>query len=433
MTKLFFGEALLPGGWARNVRVEIADGVIASVVADAAPEGERHAIALPGLGNVHSHAFQRGMAGRTEVAGPASRDNGADTFWTWREGMYRFGLKLTPDDMEAIAALAFAEMLEGGFTHVEEFHYLHHAPDGARYDNVAEMSARIFAAGGAAGIGVTLVPVFYAHGGFGPQPPSARQARFLNDLESYARLVDAARAYGATGVAAHSLRAATLEDVRAVAAMGAPMHIHVAEQTKEVDDCIAALGARPVALLLDNAPVDRSWRLVHATHMDAQETARLAQTGAAAALCPITEANLGDGLFPAKPYLDAGGRIAIGSDSNVRIDAAEELRTLEYGQRLATRTRNVLAMPGGSTGRRLFDLALEGGETGGIAIGASADIVSLDVAAEGDAILDAWIFARAPIDCVWRGGRKLVEAGRHVAKGPIAARARAAMERLRAG
>jgi formiminoglutamate deiminase len=441
MTELWFADALLPGGWARDVRIEIAESVIVRVETGAAARStdERHAIGLPGLGDVHSHAFQRGMAGLTEVAG-----EGEDTFWTWREAMYGFLARLHPEDVEAIAAMAFAEMLEGGFTRAGEFHYLHHAPDGAPYANIAEMAERVLAGAAAAGIGVTLLPVLYAHGGFGPAPPSARQARFLNDLDGYARLLEACRAAAkgtscSVGAAAHSLRGATLAEIKAVAALGAPMHLHIAEQMKEVQDCIAWSGARPVELLLDNIEVDASWCLVHATHMTEEETARLAQTGAVAGLCPITEANLGDGLFPARAYLAAGGRFGVGSDSNVRIDAAEEMRTLEYGQRLAARARNVLAAPGGSTGRRLFELALAGGAQAldvraGLAAGYPADIVSLqpvDAApAGGDAILDALIFAAAPIDCVWCAGRKVVVGGRHVRTEAIAARYRSTLSRL---
>jgi formiminoglutamate deiminase len=384
------------------------------------------------------------MAGFTEVAGA-----GQDTFWTWREAMYRFLARLLPDDVEAIAAMAFADMLEGGFTRVGEFHYLHHAADGAPYANAAEMAERVLAAAATAGIGVTLLPVFYAHGGFGPALPGPRQARFLNDLDGFARIVAACRAAAAgsdasVGVAAHSLRAATLEEVEAVAALaaGAPVHIHVAEQAKEVEDCLAWSGARPVALLLDNVEIDASWCLVHATHMDSSETERLAKTGAVVGLCPITEANLGDGLFPARDFLSAGGRFGIGSDSNVRINAAEELRTLEYGQRLARHARNVLAAAGGSTGRRLFDVALAGGAQAlgqgepGFAAGRPADIVSLatieaaEAGARGDAILDSWIFVGAPIDGVWRAGRKVVAQGRHVQKDAIAARYRRTLTRL---
>jgi formimidoylglutamate deiminase len=439
MISLFFESALLPGGWTARVRATLADGRIARIETNAepAPGDERHAFAIPGLANVHSHAFQRGMAGLAEVRGPAH-----DNFWTWREVMYRFLDRLSPDDVEAIAAQAYVEMLERGFTRVGEFHYLHHNSAGAPYANLAELAQRIASAARDTGIGLTLLPVFYAHGNFGGAEPVAGQRRFLNDGDRFARLVEESRSAIAglddanLGVAPHSLRAVTAEELREILplAQGGPIHIHAAEQTKEVDDCLAWSGARPVEWLLDHAPVDARWCLVHATHMTESETRRLARSGAVAGLCPITEANLGDGIFPAEAYLAQGGRFGLGTDSNVQIDPAAELRALEYAQRLSGRSRNVLAREAGrSTGRDLFDAVLRGGAqalgvAAGLVEGTPADIVTLDAShpsmagRRGDALLDSWIFAGGRIDCVWRWGRKVVEGGVHKARARTAGR-----------
>ena len=428
---LWFQSALTPQGWARDVRITVQDGQIATIAANtvAQPGDERHAVAIPGLGNVHSHAFQRGMAGLAETRGPEG-----DNFWTWREVMYRFLDRLTPEEVEAIAALAYVEMLERGFTRVGEFHYLHHDSAGQSYANVAELAERIAAAAAETGIGLTLLPVFYAHGNFGGAAPTHGQRRFLNNTDSFAKLFEASKRAIANledaniGVAPHSLRAATPEELAHVTALApsGPIHIHAAEQTKEVEDCIAATGARPVEWLLANANIDKRWCLVHATHLTDDETNRLAASGAVAGLCPITEANLGDGIFPAAEYLAARGAFGLGTDSNVLIDAAGELRSLEYAQRLKRRARNVLAPEAGrSTGRAMYDGALRGGaralgsRISGLQTGASADFISLDAAdpsfsaRTGDALLDSWIFAGGSIDCVWRRGRKIVSQGRH--------------------
>jgi formiminoglutamate deiminase len=444
---LWFETALLPAGWARDVRITLDDGAIAGVETGVspAPGDERHAIAIPGLCNVHSHAFQRGMAGLAETRGPAN-----DNFWTWREIMYRFLDRLTPDDVEAIVALAYVEMLESGFTRVGEFHYLHHDPSGTPYGDIGEMAWRIAAAAAETGIGLSLLPVFYAHGNFGAAPPTSGQRRFLTDVESFARLVEAARRAVASlpdaniGVAPHSLRAVSPEELSEVIslAQGGPVHIHAAEQMKEVEDCLAWSGARPVEWLLDHAAVDSKWCLVHATHMTEGETSRLAASGAVAGLCPVTEANLGDGVFPAEAWLRANGHFGIGTDSNVRIAAGEELRMLEYTQRLTHRARNLWPRNAGeSTGRALFDGALSGGaqalvQVPGLSEGASADLVNLDASdlalasRHGNMILDSWIFAGAAIDCVWRRGRKLVIAGRHVDRPAVVARYTPVLERL---
>ena len=447
---LWFEQALLPTGWASAVRLTLADGRIAAVEADVAlrPDDAAGGVALPGLGDLHSHAFQRGMAGLAETRGPAG-----DDFWTWREVMYRFLERLTPEAVEAIAALAYVEMLETGFTRVGEFHYLHHGPGGRAYDDPAEMAARIAAAAAQTGVGLTLLPVFYAHSGFGGADPTAGQRRFVNDIDGFARLLGASRAALAgledavVGLAPHSLRAVTPAELTALEplAEGGPIHIHIAEQAREVEDCLAWSGRRPVEWLLDNAPVDARWCLIHATHMTAAETLALARSGAVAGLCPITEANLGDGLFPAAEYWAAAGAFGVGSDSNVLIDAAEELRTLEYGQRLSRRGRNLLARDqGGSTGADLYRGALAGGAqalggvAGGLSVGASADIVGLRAdhpslaGRTSDALIDSLVFAagRGAVDGVWRAGRKLVSDGRHHQRSAIEARYRRVLEGL---
>jgi formimidoylglutamate deiminase len=450
MQRLWFEEALLADGWAPRVRIGIEAGRIAAVERNVpcAPTDQAYGIAVPGLANVHSHAFQRGMAGLAERRGPNH-----DDFWTWREVMYRFLDRLTPEDVEAITAQAFAEMLAAGFTRVGEFHYLHNDVDGRPYANPGELTDRILAARAATGIGLTLLPVFYAHGGFGGALAKAGQRRFLNSPDSFARLVEHARSAvraspdAVVGIAPHSLRAITPDELTAILplAAGGPIHIHAAEQEGEVADCVAWCGARPVRWLLDHAPMDPSWCLIHATHLDDAEVADLARTGAAAGLCPITEANLGDGIFPARSFLGQGGRFAIGTDSNILIDAAGELRALEYSQRLEARSRNLLAPhEGDSVGAALFAGALAGGAQAlgsgpaGLQAGASADIVALDadhpslVARHGDAVLDGWIFGagREAVEAVWRAGDQVVVDGRHRDAAPIAARYRATLRRL---
>jgi formiminoglutamate deiminase len=436
MPTFFLPTALLPTGWARNVRLTVADGTITAVAPDAAADNATRlpGIALPGMPNLHSHAFQRGMAGLAQRGGD---------FWSWRKVMYRFLAVLTPDDIETITALAYMEMLEAGCTAVAEFHYLHHAPDGTEYANPAETSARIAAAAEQTGIGLTLLPVFYAHGGFNAAPPAPGQRRFVTDLDRYAALLEAAQCAIATlpdarlGLAPHSLRAATAPELAALVtlAAGRVLHIHVAEQLREVEDCLAATGARPVQHLLASAPIDDRWCVIHATHMTAAETTALAATGAVAGLCPITEADLGDGIFPALAWRDAGGRFGIGTDSNTAISAAHELRLLEYGQRLAHRARTLLAPHGVSTGRHLWDQATRGGaqaldrRIGALAPGHRADIVILDpshpalTGRTDDAILDALIFAAATpcITDVLVAGRHVVRDGRHVARDQILA------------
>ncbi|MBW8297393.1 formimidoylglutamate deiminase [Sphingopyxis sp.] len=447
MIAYWFQRAWIANQWLHNVRLTVAEGRISALETGvgAAPGDERHAAALPGLCNVHSHGFQRGMAGLSE-----RRSRPDDNFWSWREIMYRFLDRLTPEDVAAITAQAYAEMLEGGFTRVGEFHYLHHDPAGATFADPAEMAGAIVDASSVTGIGLTLLPVFYAHGNFGGASPSPGQRRFLSDIDGFATLLDSARTKlvgdANIGIAPHSLRAVAPDQLAALLAMSptGPVHIHAAEQEKEVADCIAWSGARPVAWLLDNAAVDARWCLIHSTHLDADEVPRLAASGAVAGICPITEANLGDGIFPAIDYLAAGGRFGIGTDSNILIDAAGELRALEYSQRLAHRARALLAgteLP--FVGANLYARALAGGaqalgvETG-LAVGQPADIISLDLdhpsfAGTDDAtLLDRLIFAgrAGTIDCVWRAGVKRVAGGRHVDRSAIAAAYRKSVERI---
>lgn len=450
-TTYSFDHALLPSGWARDVRIDVADGAITAVTPDARRDGAQRVagIAIPGLPNLHCHAFQRGMAGLAERRGPAH-----DSFWTWREVMYRFLNRLSPGDVEAIAAFAYMQMLETGFTAVGEFHYLHHEADGRPYADLGEMAARIAAAAGETGIGLTLLPSLYMHGGFGGAPPTEGQRRFINDADRFAALLARSREIVKTlpdahvGIAPHSLRAVTPEALAQVVAANpdGPIHIHAAEQTKEVEHCVAALGLSPVAWLLDNMNVDRRWCLIHATHMTPDETRALAACGAVAGLCPLTEASLGDGIFDGARFLERGGRFGVGTDSNIQLEAAAELRQLEYTQRLRDRTRNVLAHhEGESTGSRLYSTALAGGaqalgrNIGAIETGKRADIVVLDpghpdLAGGQHTWLDAYVFVagRALIRTVMVGGEVVVSDGRHAHRDPITARYRKVVARLAA-
>lgn len=445
MTTIHAKSALLPEGWKSDVRFQIVDGRIADVQlgVEPQPEDDRQKVVVPALGNLHSHAFQRAMAGLAEARGPTE-----DSFWSWRTTMYRFALTMTPDHVEAVAAQLYMEMLEAGFSRVGEFHYLHHQEDGAQYGDIAEMAGRIGAASAETGIGLTLLPVFYAHSGFGGQPPAEGQRRFIHSLETFHQLMETCSKIvqslpdGVLGIAPHSLRAVTEEELRELLAFAGtgPIHIHVAEQVREVEDCVAWSGVRPVEWLLDTMPIDERWCLVHATHMSDEETRRMARSGAIAGLCPITEANLGDGVFNAALFLAEGGRYGIGSDSNVLISLPEELRVLEYSQRLSRKARNVIADPSGSTGQKLFDTARTGANTAlrcniGLQRGGDADMVALAIDQipyiQNDKLLDHWIFAGgARVEAVWAHGRRQVENGRHVKRDAIAARFRMAMADL---
>ena len=427
-------HALLPGGWAERVVIDVDDsGVIRAVTARAEdPGAERLAgPVVPAMPNVHSHAFQRAMAGRTGRPSPDRKDS----FWSWREAMYASLERLAPDTFEAIAAQAYVEMLKAGYGSVAEFHYVHHDTAGKPYADPAELAMRIAAAATQTGIGLTLLPVFYAHAGFGGLPPMEGQRRFIHSVGSFASLVDALRARSpdryVLGVAPHSLRAVTPEElaqiVRLVPAT-APIHIHAAEQTREVDECYAATQMRPVEWLMSHAGVDRRWCVVHATHMTEREIDALATSGAVAGLAPTTEADLGDGTFPAPRYFAARGRFAVGSDSNTVVSPFEELRVLEWSQRLHARRRNVLADDSGlAVGASLWSRAAAGGAqavaqpVGAIAPGCRADLVVLNdddpaLAMQRTAdVLDAAIFGpvRNPVRDVMVAGRFVVRDGRH--------------------
>ncbi len=451
MTRIWAEQALLPEGWAQDVRVTIGpDGRIAEVAAHRPAQGHRVGLLLPAPANAHSHAFQRAMAGLTESRGP----DAADSFWSWRRLMYAFLDRLDPDQVQAIAALVQMEMLEAGYATNVEFHYLHHAPGGRPYDDLGEMAGRIAAAAAQSGIGLTLLPVQYRFGGCDGRPLGPGQDRFGTTPRQFADLIDRSRAALAAlpgdahlGVAPHSLRAVAPDDLERAPALvpDGPVHMHVAEQLAEVDEVQAALGARPVEWLLDNTAVDDRWCLIHCTRMQPYETEGLARTGAVAGLCPITESSLGDGIFDGVRWMGAGGRIAVGSDSNIRIALSEELRTLDYSQRLRDNSRAALATPAHSTGRRLFQAACQGGaqaagrDSGRIAPGAWADLAVLDTGhidlagQRGDRALDTWIFAgddRMVTD-VWAAGRHLVQQGRHIARDSIAPAYARAVSNLR--
>lgn len=434
--------ALLPQGWADDVRLEIdSQGNLASISVGASAEGAERLRGplLPGMPNLHSHAFQRAMAGLAEVAG-----NPNDSFWTWRELMYRLVGRLSPEQVEVIARQLYIEMLKAGYTSVAEFHYVHHDAQGQAYADPAELALRISQAASDAGIGLTLLPVLYSHSGFGGQPANAGQRRFIHSTDSYLELLQrlrpqlAQRSAQRLGLCFHSLRAVTPEQLHAVLdaeAGAAPIHIHIAEQQKEVDDCLAWSGRRPLQWLFDNVSVDERWCLVHATHAQADEVAAMASSGAVAGLCLSTEANLGDGIFPAVDYLARGGRLGIGSDSHVSVSLVEELRWLEYGQRLRDQKRNRLYRGDQPmVGRTLFDAALNGGAqalgqpVGALQVGQRADWLVLDgddpyiATAKDDAILNRWLFAGGDrqIRDVMVGGQWVVRDGRHAGEAQTA-------------
>ena len=443
MNALFAERALLPDGWARNVRLAWdGAGILTEVKADASPQGpvtRAAGLVLPGMPNLHSHAFQRAMAGLTEYRVPGEND-----FWSWRSLMYRFALLLRPEELEAIATQLYIEMLKCGYTSVCEFHYLHHDPQGRPYANAVELAERLVAAAGVAGIGLTLLPALYQYSGFGRQAPLPEQRRFLTTPERLLEMLATLRrkhperGWLRYGVAPHSLRAVSPESLdRLVTGLEAidahaPVHIHAAEQTGEVADSLAALGAPPVLWLLDHAAVDRRWCLVHATHMGTEESARVAASGATVALCPSTEANLGDGVFDAAGYFAAGGAWGIGSDSHISVSVREELRGLECAQRLFHRKRNVLAHDGApQVAEHLYLRAVAGGarasarSIAGLAVGQYADLLVLDRDAPDCSLEDpslalaAWMFATHGGDAVrdvMVGGRWRVEAGHHAAE-----------------
>jgi len=436
MTRLFARKALLTGGWAENVRLEIAAGIISSITTDTRAEKDdlEVGIIIPGLVNSHSHAFQRLLAGHTEQRGPAGTDN----FWTWRTRMYALAGVVDAEALFAIARQVYTEMVATGYTAVAEFHYLHNEPgDKGAAD---AMFAAIVAAARESGIRLTFVPVLYERAGFDEPLPTAQQERFARTVDEFIAHYESAGRQAQesdgdrfrVGIGAHSLRAVTAGSLSKIAAVAkadsVPMHIHIAEQQREVDQCLDAHNARPVEWLYDNHDVNENWCLVHATHIDEREIQSITDSGAVVCLCPSTEANLGDGLFPLQNYLEKGGRIAIGSDSHVSINPFEELRWLEYGQRLISQSRNIAAIRRQQTGRSLFEMALDGGalaggEPGGhIQTDAVADLVVLDddspmlVGHTTRSLLDALVFSgfTLPIDRVMVHGRWQVVDGRHI-------------------
>lgn len=449
-TKFHFSSALTAQGWQDDVTVSVdGHGTITSVTTGSADGSMIKGIAIPAVPNIHSHAHQRFMLGLAEKAGP-----GADSFWTWREVMYGFALKLGPEDLEAVAAQLYMETVKSGFSVIGEFQYLHHQPDGTPYDEEAELSLRCVSAAEQAGIGITMLPTLYNFGGFGGQPSVAGQRRFVNDADRYLRIYETLRQVCSNhplrrlGISPHSLRAVTVDLLKEVIDgidPTSPIHIHVAEQTKEVDDCLAWSGSRPVDLMLDSFGVSSRWTAIHATHMTEAETRRLAQSGCIGGLCPSTEANLGDGIFPAVQFLNDGGTIAIGSDSHISVSPAEDIRMLEYSQRLRDRTRNALAGgPGQSTGRTLFDAVCNGGAVsmtqpvGAIAVGKRCDIAVLDedhpalIGRTRDDALDSWIFSggNACVKDVIVNGTHVVRDRHHIREDEITRNFRSAVKRL---
>ncbi len=450
---IYANTALLNSTWAQNVRLKIEDQSITSIETDDRPEsGDTQVdVLLPSLGNLHSHTFQRAMAGMTEF-----RAAGRESFWTWRELMYKFLGRLTPEHVEAIAALTFMEMQEAGYASVGEFHYVHHQPDGTPYAALSELSNRVFAAASNTGIGHTHLPVLYTYGGVQQEALAGGQLRFSNDVDRFLQLREECRANLAdmpadarVGIAPHSLRATSPDDLARVLehTPDGPVHIHISEQMKEVNDVEAALGKRPVDWLLDNADVNDRWCLIHATHMTEGETIKMAQSGAVAGLCPITEANLGDGPFNGPTYLEQNGVFGVGSDSNVRISLTEELRTLEYSQRLRDTSRNVLAPSDGSTGHTLYTGAARGGaqalgrDAGAIEVGKLADLVAITrddpalCALKDEQILDGLCFAASDnvVTDTWSAGRHMVKNGQHIHREGIVANYRTTIAELTEG
>ena len=426
MAGIFARLALLPDGWQRDVRIRFSDGIIEDVSHKSIAQAQDIVVdaLLPAMPNLHSHTFQRAMAGMTEQRGQS-----VDSFWTWRDLMYRFVQHLMPEDIEAISAFAFMEMQEQGFASCAEFHYLHHTAGGRPYAKVSELAERIMSAASTTGMGLTLLPVLYSYAGLEHKLLGENQMRFRNSMTEYLKLRESTEmalrqnmpADARIGVAPHSLRAVASEDLTELPRLfpDVPFHIHIAEQTKEVDDVVAETGQRPVEWLLNNCQVNRNWCLIHATHMSLAETSRMATSGAVAGLCPITEANLGDGIFEGKAFISAKGAFGIGTDSNIRISCKDELQSLEYSHRLRERERNVLAMGQGSTGLSLYTRALAGGaqalgrNCGTIVKGQLADLVAINsrdtqlMALKPDQLIDGWIFATSHnmVTDLWSAGR----------------------------
>lgn len=451
MNTLHFESALLPDGWVNNVRISIdINGTISNI--EKGISGANNGCLLPGIANLHSHAHQRAIAGLTERAGSTD-----DSFWTWRKTMYQFLQTIQPEHLHAIASQLYVEMLKSGYTRVAEFQYLHHQPNGQHYDNPAEMSLQTMQAAKDTGLGITNLPVHYQFGGFGEKPLGPQQQRFNNDPELFLRIVENLHQASTgdenivTGIAAHSLRAVGKENFNTILSSvhqygTLPVHIHIAEQVKEVEDCVTWNGLRPVDYLLKNFDVDKHWCLIHATHMTESETKAVTECGAVVGICPTTEGNLGDGFFNAVEYLKANGQFGIGSDSHISVSPSEELRWLEYGQRLVHRSRNVLAGGSGrSTGRTLFDKVTAGGaqacghNSGAIAVGKRADFIVIDTGhpllceRDGDELLDSWIFSgnSNTVRDVYVGGKHVIQNGQHAQQSEITERFKSTLKTLR--
>ena len=439
MTKIFAKKILTSSGWKENITVEVnADGHIEKLGTDTKEYDHHVGCLLPAPVNAHSHSFQRAMSGLTEYRGP----NPKDSFWTWRKLMFKFLKQLDPDIVEAIAAFVQMEMLEAGFSTNVEFHYLHHSESGRPYDDIAEMSQRIISAANQSGIGLTLLPVFYQYGGCDLRALEDGQRRFGNNLDQFqtlfqrvSKILETSPPDTFLGLAPHSLRAVDPKDLIELVniAEKKPIHMHLAEQVAEVDEVKEFLGARPVEWVMENLDISNQWCMIHCTQMEPYEVKKLAKTQAVAGLCPITESSLGDGIFEGANWMSNNGNIAIGSDSNVRISLSEELRTLEYSQRLRDRSRAVLANSHQSTGRRLFEGICKGGaqaagrKTGLIKEGYLADLLALNTnhvdleRHKEDTLLDSYIFSGDDrmISDVWSAGRHLVKDGEHILRTEI--------------
>lgn len=450
MTTIFAKTALIGDIWQENVLITIdeATGLITSIKKNTKASGANEIldIALPAMSNIHSHAFQRAMAGMTEYKSSIN-----DSFWTWRELMYKFANQLSPDDVSDIASYLYLEMLKAGYSNIGEFHYLHHDKGGRHYQNITEMSDAIINAASKVGIAITHLPVFYRYSGFGKKAPLPEQVRFINNIDSYLQILEKLNSSYKNsknvkiGIAYHSLRAITIEDIKATLTDSVPIHIHIAEQMAEVEDCLNFCGRRPVEYLFDNIDVRSNWSLIHATHIDGFEVEKIAKAKAVVGICPVTEANLGDGIFPLKKMIDEGGRFAIGTDSHVSVSMADELRILEYSQRLNKKLRVIAkdesySSVGGYLYRKTSKTGAQalGQNSGVIAKDMLADILGLDsknialFAKKEDFILDSFIFAcpQNPINFVMVAGKAVIKDGHHSKEAEICKKYKQVLKKL---
>jgi len=451
--KIFSNKALLPDGWANNILLEIdRAGLISSVTKNCDKSkisfDLNEDIIIPAMNNLHSHSFQRAMAGLSEKQSPG----GNDSFWTWRDLMYKFLDLLTPEDIYSITAFSQMEMLEAGYSCVGEFHYIHNEIGGNHYNNIAELSEKVLEASSDSGINICLLPVLYERGGCDGRELIGGQLRFKNTFDSYAKLIEKNTELTSKsdnfslGVAAHSLRAVNDYNIeKMISLIDGPIHIHVAEQVKEVEEIEEAYKLKPVEWLLENQDINENWCLIHCTQMTENETLALAASGAVAGLCPVTEANLGDGIFNGLEFFKNKGIFGIGTDSNINISLVEELKTFEYTQRLKHKKRSVISQSHKSTGRAVFDNCLKGGsqalqrKNGKIEEGYYADLISLNprsmdlIGLSQDTILDSWIFASNYnlIDNLWATGNLLVKNGKHIKRDFIFSNYKQTISKLR--